>query len=165
GARAALVAVRAPSVPMPIQPKSMLTPAVVFTSTWRPSTAWSFQGFPRLEHHIPKGRRQEAGALLVPGFEDFFCGVCLIFRILPEAMRVRSLLAVLKAQPIDRSRTRLVHDPADHGAAIRPVASGSCPHIVEDVDRKLFGALSALHYPQRRVRQSQDRLRPTEHRR
>jgi hypothetical protein len=62
-------------------------------------------------------------------------------------MRVDSLLALFESQLINRSGSRLVHDPSDNGSARRIVRRCSSPHVVKHVERQLLGGFPVVGDP------------------
>src|SRR6185295_20302416 len=47
-------------------------------------------------------------------------------------------LSILKAEAVDRPGSRLIHDPAKHGAVCGVVARCVPPYLMEDVDGELL---------------------------
>ena len=62
-------------------------------------------------------------------------------------MLVDALLPLLEPQPVDRSGSRLVHDPSDDGSARSIVRRRSSPHVVKHVERQLFGGFPVVGDP------------------
>ena len=60
---------------------------------------------------------------------------------------VDALLPLLEPQPVDRPGPRLVHDPADDGAARSIVPRRAPPHVVKHVQRHLFGRFPIVGDP------------------
>jgi hypothetical protein len=51
---------------------------------------------------------------------------------------------LLEPEPVDRSRSRLIHDPANDRSALRVVLPRSAPDIRKHVERDFFGALAVV---------------------
>jgi hypothetical protein len=59
----------------------------------------------------------------------------------------RPLFPMFEAQPVDRSGARLIQNPPDDGPARRIVSRCSSPHVVEHIQRQLFGGFAIVGYP------------------